>query len=93
MSGYFANLAGKSKESWNSKLKWVNENIQNILSIYYNDKNKFVDLIKDLDEPFQFVSMMFAMENLILSKYINNENYICENPILFDASCNGIQHY
>lgn len=39
--GYFANLSGKSKLSWNSKINWVYENVKDIINNYYNNIDKF----------------------------------------------------
>jgi DNA-directed RNA polymerase len=58
--------------------------------IEINDE-KLNALIKDLSEPFQFISIGLAK-----MEYLNNEvkglKCIINNPILFDASCSGIQH-
>ena len=44
-----------------------------------------------MNEPFQFISIMFAKLSVMIDLHQNNKA-ICQNPILFDASCNGIQH-
>jgi hypothetical protein len=40
-----------------------------------------------VSEPFQLLSIFKAMEKI----FIHQDNWL-SNPILFDASCNGIQH-
>lgn len=88
---YFANLSNHSKESWNYKLDWSMKNHSDIISTFYLDRNNFNDFIDKLDEPFQFISIMFALEDLIMADS-EGKDYISNNPILFDATCNGIQH-
>lgn len=91
MMAYFANLAGKSKESWKDKIEWAYNNFNLILNDFYQDKEKFDNFIDSLSEPFQFLSIMWAVEELTMAHH-EGKRYIPENPILFDATCNGIQH-
>ena len=56
--------------------------------LFINNRDDFN--IKYLDkskEPFQLVSIFYALD-----KAYNNDNVIINNPILFDATCSGIQH-
>jgi len=53
----------------------------NASDLFYS---QYLDKIK---EPIQFISIMFAL--ISLGK---DSNCIINNPILFDASCNGLQH-
>jgi DNA-directed RNA polymerase len=46
--------------------------------------NKYLD---DADEPFQFISVYYAIKDINLNRQVN-----ITIPILFDASCSGIQH-
>jgi DNA-directed RNA polymerase len=46
--------------------------------------NKYLD---NADEPFQFISVYFAIKDIIIKKQYN-----INIPILFDASCSGVQH-
>jgi DNA-directed RNA polymerase len=46
--------------------------------------NKYLD---NADEPFQFISVYFALKSVIIYKESN-----INIPILFDASCSGVQH-
>ena len=50
--------------------------------------NQYTNNIK---EPFQFISVLIAIWNIALA-IENNESIVINNPILFDASCSGIQH-
>jgi DNA-directed RNA polymerase len=90
---YFANLAGL-KDKYEDRIKWSEENIMNIYNKYIEDKDKFMDEMLNknkVKEPFQYVSIMFALVKAMKAK-INNEEIIINNPILFDASCSGLQH-
>ena len=86
---YLANLAGQSKLSWNEKLDWCYDNYDKLLRLYNEDKKKFHEFIESLSEPFQFFSIFIAAFTAFKA---NKEEIILNNPILFDASCNGIQH-
>ena len=46
-----------------------------------------------LSEPFQFYSIFISLM-LVIEEYLDHDsiNIPIENPILFDASCSGIQH-
>ena len=89
---YFANLAGYSKDSWDFKLKWTNKHILTIINLFNNNKEKFnIEYLNHSKEPFQFISILFALESYICARAQNKE-LIIQNPILFDASCSGIQH-
>ena len=59
-----------------------------MLNLLKNDFNLLFDeYMKDSDEPFQFLSCCFALNDLY-----NDEDCIIRMPILFDITCNGIQH-
>jgi DNA-directed RNA polymerase len=61
---------------------------------YYFNKNddKLKELIKDLTEPFQFISLGLAKVDYLEKTELGLKTIIINNPILFDASCSGIQH-
>jgi DNA-directed RNA polymerase len=51
-------------------------------------------MLKNLKEPYQFISMLHAIGKHYIVNYkegINNPAPFI-NPILLDASCNGLQH-
>jgi len=48
--------------------------------------NKYLD---NADEPFQFISVYYALKDVIIHK---KKQFISNIPILFDASCSGVQH-
>jgi hypothetical protein len=89
---YLANLAGNSNLTWNNRLNWTDENIYKLVMLYYNNWEEFYDVyLKELKEPWQFISIMLGVLKAIHSDK-NNQITIINNPILFDASCSGIQH-
>lgn len=84
---YFANTFGKSKLTRKGKLKWFNNYINDIINTYKKDLELFKNnYLFESKEPFQFLSCIISYYNYIT---YNNEIKI---PILFDASCSGIQH-
>ena len=84
---YLANMYGKDKLTRKNRIKWVNNNIDDIFYTFKTDFNLFKNkyLIKS-KEPFQFLTCILSYYNYV---YKNIEIKV---PILFDASCSGIQH-
>jgi len=74
--------------------KWK-ANIYKIVKIFIEDKDKFYnEYLKNVKEPFQCISILMSFMDVI--NYLHNKNNtscIIHNPILFDASCSGIQHF
>jgi len=87
---YLANLAGYDKLPWNDRLFKVDEIINEYVESSKISKNniKYVeDNLDKISEPFQFISIMVAKLSTL-----NIPEQAISNPILFDASCSGIQH-
>nr|QWO71472.1 RNA polymerase [Termitomyces sp. T70a] len=85
---YLANLASYDKLPWNRRLSKVNGVVDDYLDSLRVSKVKYIeDNIDRITEPFQFMSIMYAK-----LYHIRNANTLISNPILFDASCSGIQH-
>jgi hypothetical protein len=75
---YTANCFGKDKLTYNNRLVWVDENIDNIINLN-------LDFIFEADEPFLFLSCCLELKG-----YFNNPiNFISRLPIYKDATCNG----
>lgn len=53
-------------------------------------KDKIEKFLSNVSEPFQLHSINLAIHNYKVNK--DREKVIIRNPILFDASCSGIQH-
>lgn len=84
---YLANVYGKSKLSREKKIRWFDTNIAEMISVYESNFNSFVDqFIIESKEPFQFMSIFISYYNFIT---FGSE---IKTPILFDATCSGIQH-
>ena len=89
---YFANVAGQDKKSLSDRYEWVNRELPAALEGLAQDRNKFIkSYLLNLKEPLQFLSCMFAFKNIIINAEKGIETYV-GNPILLDATCNGIQH-
>jgi hypothetical protein len=85
---YLANLSGYSKKSWDGRLNWVENNCKIMIDLFNTDKELFyTKYLNNSKEPFQCISILYALE-----KVIKEKKAIIKNPILFDASCSGIQH-
>jgi len=78
---YGANLYGMNKLSFMERIKWVDENHDNIL-------NMDLDFINRADKKFLFIAFCFEYKNY----FLNPTEFKTHLPILLDASCNGMQH-
>lgn len=66
--------------------------MSNIINMFIKDNDKFnSEILLKVKEPFQLISIIFALVKYIES-ISKNTNFVLNNPILFDASCNGLQH-
>src|SRR5882724_6441508 len=64
----------------------------NIFENNIQNKKIFInEFLINLKEPLQFISIMFAIVKYLINKR-KGKNICINNPILFDASCNGLQH-
>jgi len=89
---YFANLVGKKDLTYEERIQWTRDNIMNIYENYIQNKEIFInEFLINLKEPLQFISIMFAIVKYLINKR-KGKNICINNPILFDASCNGLQH-
>jgi len=95
---YAGNIYNLSKKTFQEKEEWCDKFISEIQKIFYNKELNMLDVLNkeyeflnkyllEADEPFQFLSVYYAIKNVV----INNKN-IVTLPILFDASCSGVQH-
>jgi DNA-directed RNA polymerase len=97
---YFANTAGKKRLTINNKIQWskkfidnlVNENMILVKSVLkdesdYNLPVQVTDIVKTCDEPAQLMSVYFSLIN-----YLRDPSSSYHTPVLFDATCSGMQH-
>ncbi len=103
---YFMNLWGLIKNylleiELNQQKNKQKNKFNTILDLYLNDKNRFNnEILANIKEPFQNLSIFLALSKVNYSLYkdnsdnnVNIQEYLyVDNPILFDASCNGLQH-
>lgn len=82
-----ANCWGLSKENYETRLKWVDDNLE-ILNTYSDTPLKFLDWTK-ADKPFQFLASCIELSEY----YKNPDNFISALPVCTDGTCNGLQHY
>ena len=82
-----ANLWGYDKESYEDRIKLVDERHIEIQSYAKNPLQNRGWM--EADKPFQFLAFCFEY-----SDYLDNpENFLTHIPILLDGTCNGLQHY
>ena len=82
-----ANVYGYDKESYQSRVKWVDERITEILSYAENPlQNRGWT---EADKPFQFLAWCFECRDL----WNDPDNFTTHIPIQLDGTCNGLQHY
>jgi len=81
---------GEDKQSFNSRIKWFDENKDKILSVGadFKDPENF-DFWRNADEPFQFLAACREAYNYEQ----HGEGYKTGLPIAKDATCSGIQFY
>src|SRR5882672_2943346 len=97
---YFANTAGKKKLTIKNKIQWSKKFIDDLVNEYmildksflnddfnYKISDQVKNIVKICDEPAQFMSVYFS-----LIKYLRDPNLTYHTPVLFDATCSGMQH-
>lgn len=90
-----ANFAGIDKVSFDDRIKWVNDNHDNIMRTA-EDPMSMIDWWGELDCPFELLQFCFEYKKMIEYKDAHNGSIIgwkTGMPIAFDGSCSGIQHY
>lgn len=85
---YGANCFGNGidKNSFNDRIKWVNENEEDIIN-FQNGK-----LLEKADNKAIFIGFCFEYQKYFNSKASGNTCYYSNFPIKLDATCNGFQH-
>jgi DNA-directed RNA polymerase len=91
---YFANLAGQDKCTFDERIEWSKENFANIYEDFISNRIKFYNnYLINIKDKLQFISIMFAIVKVLNAEIKGyRSKVIINNPILFDASCNGLQH-
>jgi DNA-directed RNA polymerase len=77
---------GLNKKSFNTRVNWIDENIDNILEF----ENGI--LISQAENKLLFVAFCFEFRKYIRALKEGVKYFITNLPIQFDATCNGFQH-
>lgn len=83
-----ANCAGVDKVTFEERIKWVEDNHDNIMAAAKSPMDS-IEWWGRLDSPFCFLAFCFEYAGVMH----HGLSYSCSLPIAFDGSCSGIQHF
>ena len=83
-----ANCAGIDKVTFEERIKWVEDNHDNIMATAKAPMAS-IEWWGKLDSPFCFLAFCFEYAGVMH----HGLSYSCSLPIAFDGSCSGIQHF
>ncbi|WLJ69902.1 DNA-directed RNA polymerase [Escherichia phage pO2] len=83
-----ANCAGVDKVTFDERIKWVEDNHENIMAAAKAPMDS-IEWWGKLDSPFCFLAFCFEYAGVMH----HGLSYSCSLPIAFDGSCSGIQHF
>lgn len=83
-----ANCAGVDKVTFEERIKWVEDNHDNIMATVKAPMDS-IEWWGKLDSPFCFLAFCFEYAGVMH----HGLSYSCSLPIAFDGSCSGIQHF
>lgn len=83
-----ANCAGIDKVTFEERIKWVEDNHDNIMTTAKAPMDS-IEWWGKLDSPFCFLAFCFEYAGVMH----HGLSYSCALPIAFDGSCSGIQHF
>lgn len=83
-----ANCAGIDKVTFEERIKWVEDNHDNIMATAKAPMDS-IEWWGRLDSPFCFLAFCFEYSGVMH----HGLSYSCSLPIAFDGSCSGIQHF
>lgn len=83
-----ANCAGVDKVTFEERIKWVEDNHDNIMATAKAPMDS-IEWWGKLDSPFCFLAFCFEYAGVMH----HGLSYTCSLPIAFDGSCSGIQHF
>lgn len=83
-----ANCAGVDKVTFEERIKWVEDNHDNIMAAAKAPMDS-IEWWGRLDSPFCFLAFCFEYAGVMH----HGLSYNCSLPIAFDGSCSGIQHF
>lgn len=82
-----ANCAGVDKVSFKERIKFIDDNHENIMETAKNPLG--TTWWTQQDSPFCFLAFCFEYAGV----QHHGLNYVCSLPLAFDGSCSGIQHF
>ena len=82
-----ANCAGVDKVPFPERIKFIEDNHENILASARNPLEN--TWWAEQDSPFCFLAFCFEYDGVTK----HGLNYVCSLPLAFDGSCSGIQHF
>lgn len=87
---YLCNVFGLKNKTMEGRIEWARTNIPRMVEAYVNDRARFEEeYLKNAKEKAQFMSCLFS----IFKSHSQGDNYAnCKVPVLFDATCSGMQH-
>lgn len=77
------------KVDFETRIKWVRDNRQNIIDTANNPLDN--TFWADMDSPFCFLAAAIELRNAWAM--VEPLEYVCSLPVAFDGSCSGIQHF
>ena len=85
-----ANVAGVDKETFDDRVKWVDENLKMIRIVGENPIDN-LELFSDLDKPFQFVAVAEEINEAL--KLQDPSKFVSYLAVALDGSNSGLQHW
>ncbi|CDO65057.1 DNA-directed RNA polymerase, putative [Plasmodium reichenowi] len=87
---HLANTFGKDKLSFQKRIQWVDQNINNIKKLTQQPFDN-IEFWNMAEKPWQALAVAIDLKNALESP--NVSKYKSSIPIQQDGTCNGLQHY
>jgi len=82
---HLANTFGLDKELYDTRVKWVDDNYDNIMKVA-TDPKAYLSMVVEADSPYEYVAACLAYKDHLEGRTVHL-------PIQLDATCSGIQIY
>lgn len=91
---YLCNVFGHNNRSMKSRISWAKTTLPYMGELYEQDRKRFdVEFLSKAKEKAQFMSCFLSIYKSYLSCKGSNRSYSnSKTPVLFDATCSGMQH-
>lgn len=91
---YLCNVFGHNNRSLESRIKWSENNLPHMGELFVQDRDRFEkEYLLKAKEKAQFMSCFLSIYKSYLPTSSHNiSNYNSTTPVLFDATCSGMQH-